>query len=86
VSDLTIATVGNEQNDVVDWFAYPADHPLASQFEEQTMRLVREYKGDEEYLSVDHPDEPDAHGDFPDSTASMVMGPSGGGFADILFL
>jgi hypothetical protein len=41
-------------------FSYPADHPLAAEFEEQMVRLLREYKGDGEYLSVHHPDEPDA--------------------------
>jgi hypothetical protein len=30
-------------------FSYPADHPLTAAFEEQTTRLVREYKGDGEY-------------------------------------
>lgn len=45
-SDQTIATIGNDQNDALDWFAYPADHPLAPAFEEQTIKLVREYKRD----------------------------------------
>ncbi|MHB8902184.1 MAG: hypothetical protein ACYC6Y_25785 [Thermoguttaceae bacterium] len=29
---------------------YPADHPLAAEFEEQITALVREYKGDAKYL------------------------------------
>ncbi len=66
-------------------FSYPADHPLAEQFEEQTTRLLHKYKGDGEYLSVHHPPEPDGHDDYPDSTALMVMGASGGGLGDILF-
>ena len=67
-------------------FSYPADHPQAPAFEEQTIKLVREYKGDGEFLSVHHPDEPDAHDDFPDSTALMVMVASGDGIGDILVL
>ena len=66
-------------------FSYPADHPLAGMFEEQTQRLVREYKGDGEYLSVHHPDEPDARDDFPDSTALMVMKAATGKIGEILF-
>src|SRR5687768_7651974 len=31
-------------------FSYPADHPLASEFEEQTTAIIREYKGEGEYL------------------------------------
>lgn len=30
----------------------PADHPLVAEFEEQMTTLVREYKGDGEYLST----------------------------------
>lgn len=41
-------------------FSYPADHPLAAEFEEQITSLVREYTGDGEYLSVHHPDTPRA--------------------------
>jgi hypothetical protein len=48
VSDQTIATISHDRNDVFEWFAYPADHPLTAAFEEQTTRLVREYKGDGE--------------------------------------
>lgn len=66
-------------------FSYPADDPLASEFEEQTVRLVREYKGDGEYLSVHHPDEPDARDDAPDSTALALFGASGCGIGEILF-
>lgn len=65
--------------------SYPADHPLAAAFEEQATRLVREYKGDGEYLSVHHPDEPDARDDFPDSTALMVMKAATGKIGEILF-
>lgn len=50
-------------------FTFPADHPLAGEFEEQMTRLVREYKGDGEYLSVHHPDEQGARDDAPDATA-----------------
>jgi hypothetical protein len=64
VSDQTIAMVGNNQNDALDWFAYPKDHPLAATFEEQTIKLDREYKGDGEFLSVHHPDEPGGWDDY----------------------
>lgn len=65
-------------------FSYLADHPLTAAFEEQATRLVREYKGDGEYLSVHHPDEPDAH-DYPDSTALMVTKAASGKIGEILF-
>lgn len=66
-------------------FSYPADHPLASEFEEQMGALVREYKGDGEYLSVHHPDEQGARDDAPDQTALMLMGAASGSIGDILF-
>lgn len=66
-------------------FTYPADHLLAPEFEDQMTRLLREYKGDGEYLSVHHPDEPDAKDDAPDATALALMGVAGGGIGDILF-
>ena len=53
-------------------------------FENQMTRLLREYKGDGEYLSVHHPDEPDAKDDAPDATA--LYGAAAGGTGDILFL
>lgn len=70
----------------IRWFSYPADHELVGQFEEQVSKLVREYKGEGEYLSVHHPDEPGARDDYPDSTALMVMGSAGGAVGDILFV
>lgn len=66
-------------------FSYPADHPLAAEFEEQATKLIREYKGDGEYLSVHHPDEPGARDDYPDSVALMVLGAAGGQIGEILF-
>lgn len=66
-------------------FSCPADHPLTATFEEQTTRLLREYKGDGEYLSVHHPDKPDARDDFPDSTALMVTKAATGKIGEILF-
>ena len=39
VSDQTIATVGNNQNDVLDWFAYPK-----TRYEEQIELLVADLK------------------------------------------
>lgn len=67
-------------------FSYPADHPHAAEFEEQMTRLLREYKGDGEYLSVHHPDEPDAKDDAPDATALALFGAAAGGIGDILFI
>ncbi|MFN0019075.1 MAG: hypothetical protein ACKVP0_12495 [Pirellulaceae bacterium] len=64
-------------------FSYPADHPFAAEFEERMTALVREYKGDGEYLSVHHPDTPGALDDAPDATALMLMG---GAVGDILFV
>jgi hypothetical protein len=49
-------------------FTYPADHSLASEFEEQMTKLVREYKGNGEYLSIHHPEEQGGRNDAPDST------------------
>jgi hypothetical protein len=66
-------------------FSYSADHPLAPAFEEPTIKLVCEYKGDREYLSVHHPDEPGGRDDYPDSTALMGMGVSVGSIGEILF-
>jgi hypothetical protein len=66
-------------------FSYPDDYPLAPAFEEQAIKQESEYKGDGEYLSVHHPDEPGGRDDYPDSTALMVMGASGGAIGEILF-
>lgn len=38
-------------------FSYAADHPLGGEFEDQMTALIRDYKGDGEYLSPHHPDE-----------------------------
>lgn len=66
-------------------FSYPSDHPLTPEFEDQMISLVREYKGDGEYLSVHHPDEPGAKDDAPDCTVPMLDAAAGGGMGDILF-
>lgn len=67
-------------------FTYPAEHPLTVEFEDQMGRLIREYKGDGEYLSVHHPEEPDARDDSCDSTALALMAASGGGLGEILVM
>lgn len=67
-------------------FSYPADHQLAAEFEEQTVKLLREYKGDGEYLSVHHPNEPDARDDAPDATALALFGAAGGTVGEIVFV
>ncbi len=66
-------------------FSYPADHPLASEFEEQMIALLKEWKGEGEYLSVHHPDEQGARDDAPDCTALMLMGAASGSIGEILF-
>src|SRR4051812_15231418 len=65
--------------------SYPADHPLAGEFEEQATRLVREYKGGGEYLSVHHPAEADAKDDAPDATALAGMAAMQAFVGDLLF-
>ena len=65
-------------------FTYPLNHPLTAEFEDQMTRLVREYKGDGEILSVHHPDEPDARDDAPDSTALSLIAGAGGSLGEIL--
>lgn len=66
-------------------FSYLGDHRLAAEFEEQMTALVREYKGDGEYLSVHHPDVPGARDDGPDATALMLTAATTGGIGEILF-
>ncbi len=67
-------------------FSYPADHPLAEQFEEQMTGLIREYKGTNgEYLSVHHPDEAGAKDDIPDSTALALSASKNSTYGDIIF-
>jgi hypothetical protein len=65
--------------------SYPADHPLAGEFEEQMIALIREYKGDGEYLSVHHPATTDAKDDAPDATALALLAANTGGIGEILF-
>jgi hypothetical protein len=48
--------------------------------------LLREYKGEGEYLCPHHPDEAGAHDDAPDSTALMVMAAAKGFSGEILFV
>lgn len=68
-------------------FSYPADHPLTAEFEEQMVALLREYKGDGEYLSVHHPeDEPGAKDDAPDATALALLAAARAGTQEIIFL
>lgn len=66
-------------------FSYATDHPLDSEFEEQMILLVRECKGDQEYLSVHHPDTAVARDDAPDATALALLAGSDGGIGEILF-
>jgi len=47
---------------------YPRDDSREMrEFEQECLDMEREYKG--EYLSCHHPDEPNAHDDYPDSWA-----------------
>lgn len=65
---------------------YPPDHKLTHKFEEQMLNLVREYKGDGEYLSVHHPDEPGAKDDTCDAVALALLAAKEGGIGDIRIL
>ncbi|MDB5308281.1 MAG: hypothetical protein JWO38_2483 [Gemmataceae bacterium] len=67
-------------------FSYPGDHPLASEFEEQTTAMIRECKGEGEYLCPHHPDEAGAHDDAPDSTALALLAARSGFSGEILFV
>lgn len=49
-------------------------------------QLVREYKGDCEYLNVHHPEEQGVKGEATDSTALALIATSSGGIEDILVL
>ena len=44
-------------------FSYPADDPFAAEFEEQMTSLLREYKGQGEYLCAAAPEVPGGHDD-----------------------
>jgi hypothetical protein len=46
---------------------------------------LREYKGEGEYLSPYHPDEPGAHDDAPDNTALALLAARGGFSGEISF-
>jgi hypothetical protein len=70
---------------LADQRRYPADHPLAGEFEKQMVALIRDYKGDGEYMSVHHPDEPDAKDDAPDATGVALLAAADGGIGEILF-
>jgi hypothetical protein len=67
-------------------FSYPAEQPLAAKFEEETTAMLRENKGEGEYLCPHHPDEPGAHDEAPDSTALALLAARGGVSGEILFL
>jgi len=49
-------------------------------------QLIREYKGDGEFLSPHAPEIPGAHDDAPTAVALAVMAASGGGIGDLLIL
>jgi hypothetical protein len=70
----------------LDRFSYPADHPLTAEFEEQMILLVKEFKGDGEYLSVHHPDVASGRDDAPDATALALLAGSVGGIGELLFI
>ncbi len=67
-------------------FSYPADHPLAAEFEEQMTKLIRQYLRDGEYLSVHHPLEPDGLDDAPDATAVALLAVKNGYIGEIVIL
>ena len=54
--------------------SYPADQPLAAEFEQQMWDFVKDHKGEQEYLSVHHPeDDPAARDDAPDACAFALF-------------
>ncbi len=65
-------------------FSYPADDKYVVDFEAQMTELVREYKGEGEYLSPHHPDKPGARDDACDATALMLLAASVGEVGDII--
>ena len=56
----------------------------ANEFEEQMTKLVRKFKGDGEYLSVHHPDEPGAKGDSCDAVALALFAVKDGDIGELL--
>ena len=92
-------TLQEEQNEMYRNFesavyGEPGDHyDLAAQrttrwpreFGEQIAALVREYKGDGEYLSVHHPDTRGAVKEHPNDIVTL-MGRTRGAVGDILFV
>lgn len=67
-------------------FTYPADHPLASEFEGQLIELEREYLKEGEYLVVHHPDKPGARDDAPDAGALALIAASNEQVGQIIIL
>lgn len=66
-------------------FSHPADHPRAAEFEEQFCGLVKELKGDVEYLSVHHADnDPATRDDAQDTTALMDRAATEGEIGELL--
>jgi hypothetical protein len=51
---------------------YPATHKHTADFEREMLDMEKEYKTVSGYLSCHHPDKPNAHDDFPDSTALAI--------------
>ena len=66
-------------------FSHPAEHELASEFEEQMTQLLREYKGDKDYLTPHHPETADGRDYAPDSTALSLLRASQQFVGEILF-
>jgi len=48
--------------------------------------MIREYKGDKDYLTPHHPDTPNGRDDAPDSSALALLAAAGGGIGDIIVL
>jgi len=54
-------------------FSYAASHPLDPDFEQQLLKLIREYAGDALFLGLYHPAEPHANEDATHATALALM-------------
>lgn len=69
---------------LLPWERYRSDLALTAEFEDQMVKLVREYVREGEYLSVHHPDEPGAGDNAPDCTALALFASKTGKIGEIL--
>ena len=98
LQDTHLILVGKMWSGLVNWaktqlltthppLANPEDMeiPRCVDTADEAIALIREYKGDGEYLSVHHPEAADAKDDAPDATVLALLAGAGGGIGEILF-